>query len=667
MSNQIRIGDLVTVDEVSEALDAKSRNVAANTKKTADDRTDESTTHSSATMAGAECEVDESLIQKPSIYEVISYDLKSNTCRIKSRIGIEVVRTVSVSNVIKADSFFQQAATEALASRREHGFGTLSEDDPIPVTEARSAAEVEAKRRTEIIAKHCAKVDPLPKSLALEELGVGETIFYKIKRIYNANPDWRAQLAGRDGRRPGEKRIDPEVDEIIFKAFETHRKGYGANDAEAIDEIELQCKKRNKRPPSRTTVWRRWHELSAREHLKATDGPEAAQAVFGHYPTPTVEEFYPGRIHDIDHTPLDCHGIDSVTGMALGRAYLTLVRDRDTKGLMGFALLYGAPKRASISAAIYMALRPKTDLLAKHGMSHLHWPLYGKPDQYVVDHGSDLMAESFRIACSTEEITHIPRLRPPSGGGIERALGVLNRRLAQTLEGGTASATKKGPGYQPDKKAVYTLEALTAIIIAWICKFNNRKGSDGLSPNQRFERKYGLHDGVVVLPSMVSSPERFVINILQGHKVTVARNGVVTRGLVYEFGPFTKMVGEELYIKVDPNNLHRIWGRLGGEWHALWLVNKQTQPLTLAEQKLILRSRFADEEPDLKRLDAQEQLNRVKLEGKKQARAIRKAQEDVAQIDRMGHFGNSQEPPNPEVSVTPPTLPIIILELDEDI
>ncbi|MNJ07444.1 hypothetical protein D3C77_15420 [compost metagenome] len=617
-------------------------------------------------MAGAEAEV-ESSVQTPTIYEVISYDLKSNTCRVKSKIGAEVVRTVSMSNVIKGDSFFQQAATEALASHREHGFGALSEDEPIPVTEASSAAEVEAKRRTEIIAKHCAKVDPLPKSQALEELGVGETVFYKIKRIYKANPHWRAQLAGRDGRRPGEKRIDPEVDEIIFDVFKTHRKGYGANDAEAIDEIELQCKDRNKRPPSRTTVWRRWHELSARDRLKATDGPEAAQAKFGHYQTPTVEEFYPGRIHDIDHTPLDCHGIDSETGMVLGRAQLTLVRDRDTKGLMGFALLYGAPKRASISAAIYMALRPKTDLLAKHGMSHLHWPLYGKPGQYVVDHGSDLMAESFRLACEVEGIVHVPRLRPPSGGGIERALGVLNRRLSQTLDGGTASATKKGPGYAPDKKAVYTLEVLTAIIIAWMCKFNNRKGGDGLSPNQRFERKYGLHDGVVVLPPMVSNPERFVIDILQGHEVTVALNGVVTRELVYEFGPFKKMVGEKIYIKVDPNNLHRIWGRLGDEWHALWLVNEQTQPLTLAEQKLILKSRFADEDSDRKRLDAQEQLNRVKQEGKVQARAIRRAQEDVAQIDRMGHFGNSQKPPEPETGANPTTLPIIILELDEDI
>ncbi|MEB0065063.1 Mu transposase C-terminal domain-containing protein [Pseudomonas sp. RTC3] len=380
-----------------------------------------------------------------------------------------------------------------------------------------------------------------------------------------------------------------------------------------------------------------------------------------------MEEFYPGRIHDIDHTPFDCHGIDSVSGAALGRATLTVVRDRDTQGIMGFALLYGAPKRASISAALHMALCPKTALLAKYGMSHLHWPLYGKPKQYVVDHGSDLMALSFKVACDQENIKHILRLRPPSGGGVERGLGILNRRLAQTLDGGTASATKKGPGYRPHEKGVYTLESFTSIIIAWVCKFNNRKGADGLSPNQRFERKYGLHNGVIISPPIVSDPSRFVIDILEGREVTVARNGVVTRGLVYKFGPFTKMVGEKIMIKIDPNNLHRIWGLYGDHWHPLWLVNKQTQPITLAEQKLILKSRRLDRDPDDKRLSAQEQLDCVKAEGKKQGRAILRAQEDVAQIEGMGHFGPTQEPNEPSDTKSTTPMPIIITELDEDI
>ncbi|EGH16504.1 hypothetical protein Pgy4_25990, partial [Pseudomonas savastanoi pv. glycinea str. race 4] len=102
-------------------------------------------------------------------------------------------------------------------------------------------------------------------------------------------------------------------------------------------------------------------------------------------------------------------------------------------------------------------------------------------------------------------------------------------------------------------------------------------------------------------------------------------------------------------------------------WHPLWLVNKHTQPLTLAEQKIILKSRRENPDADDKRLDAQEQLNLVKAKGKTQAMAIKKAQEDVAQIGRMGHFGPTQEPSEPnEPSPTTP-MPIIIAELDEDI
>lgn len=666
MTALVRIGELVTVDEVSEAIDAK---VARSPGEFAPSEEQDSTPVEGNPGIDDPMAAEEVSIPSPafSVYEVVTYDLTSNTYRLKTIIGVETFRTVSQKNVVTMDGHFDKAAIAALAEHHEHFRASLGEHEPVPVTEAESEAETEAQRRTDIMRQHCAKVDPISKRQAMAELKVGPTIFHKIKRIYLLNPDWRAQIAGKDGRRPGEKRIDPDVDAIITAVFDSHRINYGANDAEALDEIQLQCKNINKRPPSRTTVWRRWHALSERDRLKSTDGPEAAQAKFGNYPTPTVEEFYPGRIHDIDHTPLDCHAL-SPTGDPLGRAFLTLVRDRDTQGIMGFALLFGAPKRASISAAVHMALCPKTALLAKFGLSHLHWPLYGKPVQYVVDHGSDLMAESYRVACDHEDIKHIPRLRPESGGGVERGLGILNRSFVQTLDGATASATKKGPGYKPHKKAVYTLERLTELIIVWICKFNNKKGrKDQLSPNQRFERKYGLHDGVIIPPPTVSDPGRFVIDILEGREVTVARNGVVTRELVYKFGPFSKMVGEKIYIKIDPNNLHRIWGLHKDHWHPLWLVNPHTEPLTLAEQKMILKARREDTDADDKRLDAQEQLNIIKAKGKKEAKAIQKAQEDVAQLERMGHFGPTQAPSEPDDAKPTTPMPIIIAELDEDI
>lgn len=667
MTALFHIGDLVTVDEASEAVDAKSRCLPGDfvLNEEQDSEQGSGTPGLDDPMTAQETSIPS---QSASVYEVVTYDLTSNTFRLRSKIGVETFRTVSHKNLIKVDGHLDKAANAALAEHYEHSPARLGGYEPVPVTQVDSEAELEAQRRTEIMSRHCAKIDPVSKDQAMAELKVKATIFHKIKRIFLLNPDWRAQIAGQDGRRPGEKRIDPEVDAIITAVFETNRVGYGANDIEALDEIERRCRDIGKRPPGRTTIWRRWHELPAREQLKSTDGPQAAQAKFGHYPTPTVEEFYPGRIHEIDHTPLDCHAIDSTTKEPLGRAYLTMVRDVDTEGIMGFALLFGSPKRASISAAIHMALCPKTALLARHGMSHLHWPLYGKPKQYRVDHGSDLMAESFKVACSPEKIEHVPRMRPQSGGGIERGLGITNRGVIQTLDGATASGTKKGPGYKPHNKGIYTLEALTRIIIAWICKFNNRKSrTDQLSPNQRFERKYGLHNGMIISPPTVSDASRFVIDILEGHEVTVARNGVVTRDLVYKFGPFTKMVGEKIYIKVDPNNIHRIWGLYEDKWHPLWLVNKQTQPLTLAEQKVILKARRKDPGPDNKRNDAQGELERAKKLGKKEFKDIQRAQEDAAQIDRMGHFGPTQEPSDPSDTKSATPMPIIIPELDEDI
>lgn len=647
----------VTVDEESEAADLANYQLSAGQVLNYDGVEEEA----NATHGNQETPF------TPSVYKVIGYDLSSNKVTLESEAVANLIRSVSITNVLSIDDHIRDLALTAVAKHREVSLVKARLDEPIAVDEIDADAKKEAKRRAEILNKHCRKDNPISKAEALKELKLGPTIFHRIKRIHLTNPDWHAQLPGHSGRRAGEKRIERDVDEIINAVFITHRTGYGANDAEVMDEIGLRCRDANKSMPSRTTVWRRWQVLTAREQLQSSDGAAAANAKHGAFPTPEVEEFYPGRIHEIDHTPLDCHAIDSQTGEPLGRPNLTLVRDVDTEGINGFALLYGAPKRASISAALHMALCPKTSLLAQFDMSHLHWPLHGKPEQYRVDHGSDLQALSFRLACDDEDILHVPRLRPQSGGGIERQLGILNRRLAQTLDGGTASAPKKGPGYHPDKKAVYTLKSLTAIIIAWICKWNNRKGRDGLSPNQRFERKYGLHNGFIVAPPTVSDPNRFVIDILEGKSITVARNGVVTSGLVYEFGPFKKMVGEVIMIKIDPNNLHRIWGLNGNYWHPLNIVNQQDSAKTLSEQKLILKARRADQSADQKRFDAQAELNRQKDMGKKERRAILRAQEDVAQHERQGHFKSASEPSQPETSTPRNALPVVIMELDEDL
>jgi len=657
MNASLPLRTIVTVDEESEAADLANRLLSAG----------QAANHVGVEGASNPAHGDQEAFFTPSFYRVIGFDLSSNKVTLESETVADVIRTVSITNVIRIDEHIRDIALTAVAKHREVSLVKARMDESIAVDDIDADAKKEAKRRTEILSRHCRRDNPISKAEALKELELGHTIFHRIKRIYLTNSDWHAQLPGHSGRRAGEKRIDPDVDEIIKAVFITHRTGYGANDAEVMDEVELRCRDANKPAPSRTTVWRRWQEISAREQLKSSDGAIAANAKYGAYPTPKVEEFYPGRIHEIDHTPLDCHAIDSKTGEPLGRPYLTLVRDIDIEGIYGFALLYGAPKRASISAAIHMALCPKTSLLAQFGMSHLHWPLHGKPEQYQVDHGSDLQALSFKLACDEEDILHIPRLRPESGGGIERQLGILNRRLAQTLDGGTASAPKKGPGYRPHKKGIYTLERLTAIIIAWICKWNNRIGRDGLSPNQRFERKYGLHNGVIVAPPTVSDPDRFVIDILEGKSITVARNGVVTSGLVYEFGPFKKMVGEVIMIKIDPNNLHRIWGLNGNYWHPLNIVNKQDSAKTLSEQKLILKARRADRSANCKHLDAQAELNRQKDMGKKEYRAILRAQEDVAQHARMGHFDSASDSAPSEPSAPRNALPVVIMEMDEDL
>lgn len=202
MNARVHIGDLVTVDEASEAVDAKITSLPGDFVPS-----EEQDLELSIGIPGVDdpMTAQEASIPNPSasIYEVVTYDLTSNTFRLKSKIGLETFRTVSHKNVIKIDTHLDKAATAALAEHYEHSPASLGDFEPVPVTHVASEAELEAERRTEIMSRHCAKKDPISKDQAMAELKVAPTTFHKIKRIFLLNPDWRAQVPGQDGSAQG--------------------------------------------------------------------------------------------------------------------------------------------------------------------------------------------------------------------------------------------------------------------------------------------------------------------------------------------------------------------------------------------------------------------------------------------------------------------------------
>ncbi|PVV65096.1 integrase, partial [Pseudomonas sp. HMWF011] len=153
MTALFHIGDLVTVDEASEAVDAKSRSLPGDFALN-----EEQDSGQGSGIPGLDDPITAQETSTPSqsasVYEVVTYDLSSNTFRLKSKIGVETFRTVSQKNLIKVDGHLDKAATAALAEHYEHSPASLGDDEPVPITQVASEAELEAQRRTDIMSRH---------------------------------------------------------------------------------------------------------------------------------------------------------------------------------------------------------------------------------------------------------------------------------------------------------------------------------------------------------------------------------------------------------------------------------------------------------------------------------------------------------------------------------
>lgn len=430
----------------------------------------------------------------------------------------------------------------------------------------------------------------ITKEEAERKLGLGRTVVNDLLRRYREWQSWEALVPGVSGRRKGDTQLEDEVENILAIAIDEAYKGPGASVVAVLNRVRWECEKISKKPPSASTVERRFAQASMRKAVANTKGPVAARDKFDSFPFGTVTQ-HALQLGQADNSPLDCHAIDPITGKVLGRPNLTIISDDHTGSYLGFWLSYGAPSRNTLANAFFMALQPKDELLAEFGLSEtFKWIQYGKLSRLRTDGGGDLNAKTVLATLAANDIRHERRDRPQSGGKVERKIGVLNRDFIQTLNGAIASSRKIARGENPEKLAEYTIKDLFILIITQICILHERPGKDGLTPNQRWIRDFGEKDGVVRTPPLVKDATQFKIGMLHQRNIRVRREGLLTLGLLYEPGPYWNRVGERVIIKLDYGNLHRAWVMDKGLWVPVKLINAGSFPKTMIEWNIQRKS-----------------------------------------------------------------------------
>jgi putative transposase len=231
-----------------------------------------------------------------------------------------------------------------------------------------------------------------------------------------------------------------------------------------------------------------WEILVKREGHKEADrlfrlkgaGPD------GEYPLGEVE---------VDHTLLDV--IVKVRDVILGRPWLTVLIDRYSRMILGFAIDFVAPSWVSVMQALRHAVMPKDEELKRWAAFGgapfvFEWPCFGAPDVLYVDRGREFHSASMIAteACLNMRICDLPKASGDKKGKVESLFNRMNKELIHTLDGATLSNPKKRGAYDPVRNAMYSPDDIRYLVTRYIVDYHNRTRHPGTGeiPAERWRR-----------------------------------------------------------------------------------------------------------------------------------------------------------------------------------
>ncbi len=514
------------------------------------------------------------LKERSGIFSVLDFDPQDNSYLLQSADKVEAPFKAHRDSFIKLSAdITERLRAEVLAYETEQA---AKAEESKPASRYDDDQVLVARARERVIKPLCEleKITKSDKALAKEQLGIGDTVLNDLIARYRKWPSWESLVPGKPGRRKGQTQFSEEDEALMARLAAETPLGTSGNLQAVVNSTLAEFGGDNENRPSAATIRRRYKQnISEREALANEKGSKAARDKFDTF-TYGNKTTHALQVIHADNSPLDCHAIDTETGKWLGRPNLTIVVDDHTRSFLGFALSFGAPSRNTLADAMLMAIQPKDELLKQFGLAEdFFWMQYGAGENYRVDGGGDLNAKTVLAGLDRNNIIPQRRIRPQSGGKVERGFGKINPLFMQRLRGAIASNRKIARGENPQAMATYTIRDLFVLIITQICIWHEYSGNDRLTPNQLWRDSFGVHDGVIKVPRMLPDPKHFWIDMLHERHIKVRREGILTIELLYDVGPYTNQVGKPVRLKIDHNNIHRAWVEHKGSWHEVELIN----------------------------------------------------------------------------------------------
>jgi putative transposase len=313
--------------------------------------------------------------------------------------------------------------------------------------------------------------------------------------------------------------------------------------------------------PSKSFIKSQIQKIDEYDRFAARFGRTAADNRFRGAIDSVVTERPLQRV-EVDHTQLDIMVVDSVTGMVIGRPFLTVVIDVYSRVILGFHLSFDPPSHMVVAKALKMALLPKDLVLKKWHHIKGKWPMFGCMVTIVVDNGLEFHGISLESACLQLgiEIMYCPRKQGRKKPYVERIIGTINRQISDGMPGRTFANTMEKGDYDPAKNAAIPLETLEEMIAKWIVDIYHEEIHSTLGVPPRVEWENSISESEIRLVPDASELDAIWGVIAkrrlshQGIEINSLRyNSIELRSLRLKYGDL-----KQVTIKWDPEDLSYI-------------------------------------------------------------------------------------------------------------
>lgn len=347
------------------------------------------------------------------------------------------------------------------------------------------------------------------------------------------------------------RKLDPRTLEVMDEVIKTEVTSPAAKGlANCWVNARTKCIAAGVLPPSQKTFMAEVKRLLAPEEFKkAREGEKAGYDL--ELPFLSLKRETPKhgtRPFDyahIDHTEMDLQFVDEETGVNMGKAWLTVMMDPNTREVLAWILLFDPPSYRSCMLVIRRCVK-------------LHGRL---PSTIIVDHGSDFISGHFDRLLAFLGVSK--RLRPKSkprfGSVIERFFGLTNEEFIHNLMGNNKALLRPrrmSPSHDPRKLAIWNLRAFSAAFQGYLDTVYHvvEHPALGLSPLKA--RELGLLHSGARRHTWIVYDRNFVIATLptttKGAAKIQKEGSFKAQKIEFFAHELRSYIGQDLEVRYDP-------------------------------------------------------------------------------------------------------------------